>query len=131
MGEGAGHREQREQDGVRQHVAAEGEDAAEIVGQRDHHDLADEIGGRDPGAVVDAGADAALDVEQRGVGDLDVEDRHEGADHAGEDGDPGGGARLVGGLRGCAARRAEQIWSASMVDMARLLPVCGASAAVS
>jgi hypothetical protein len=48
-------------------VAAEGEDLAKIVGQRDHHDLADQIGGRDLGAVVEAGADAALDVEDRGT----------------------------------------------------------------
>ena len=95
--EGAGDREQREQHRVRQHVAAEREDPAQIVGQRDDHDLADQIGGRDPGAVVDAGADAALDVEQRGIGDLDVQDRHEGADHAGEHGDPGRQARLLRG----------------------------------
>ena len=69
---------------LRDHVAAEREHPAQIGGERDHHDLADQVGGRDPGAVVDAGADAALDVEQRGIGDLDVEDRHEGADHAGE-----------------------------------------------
>ena len=87
-----------------EHEAAEREHAAEIVGERDHDDLADQIGGRDPGAVVDAGADAALDVEQRGVGDLDVEDRHEGADHGGEHGDPHGGAGAVGIERRLAAR---------------------------
>ena len=109
VGEGAGDGEQREQDRVAEDVAAEREHLAEVVGQRDHDDLADEVGGRDPGAVVDAGADAALDVEQRGVGDLDVEDRHEGADHAGEHGDPRGEARLVrlpaGTPRGGARRR--------------------------
>ena len=98
-GEGTGDREGGEQARERQHDLAEGKDAAEVIGQRDHDDLADQIGGRDPGAVVDAGADAAFDVEQRGVGDLDVEDRHERADHGGEDGDPdgGAGARGLGG----------------------------------
>ena len=78
-------------------IAAEREHPAQIIRQRNDDDLADQIGGRDPGAVVDAGADAAFDVEQRGVGDLDVEDRHEGADHAGHDRDPGRQAGLVGG----------------------------------
>ena len=79
-----------------QHDVAEREHPAQIVGQRDHDDLADQIGGRDPGAVVDAGADAALDVEQRGVGDLDVQDRHERADHGGEDRNPHDGAGAIG-----------------------------------
>ena len=100
MGEGAGDREQREQNRVDEHVAPEREHPAQIVGERNDDDLADQIGGRNPGAIVDAGADAALDVEQRSVGDLDVEDRHEGADHAGKHGDPGGQARLVGWKRG-------------------------------
>ena len=106
VGEGAGDREHREQRGARDHVAAEREHAAEIVGQRDHHDLADQIRGRDPGAVVDAGADAALDVEQRGVGDLDVQDRHERADHGGENGNPGrdAGAVRIGSPARCCAR---------------------------
>ena len=65
MSEGAGDGEERKQDPVRQHVTAEREHPAQIVGQRNDHDLADQIGGRDPGAVVDAGADAALDVQKR------------------------------------------------------------------
>ena len=88
MGEGAGDGEDREQDRVRYHVASEREHLAQIVGQRNHDDLADQIGGRDPSAVVDAGADAALDIEERSVGDLNVQDRHERADHAGEHRDP-------------------------------------------
>ena len=58
-------------------------------GQRDDDDLGHQVGGRDPAAVVDAGADRALDVGQRGVDDLDVEDRHERAERRGDDGDPG------------------------------------------
>jgi hypothetical protein len=54
--------------------------AAEVISQRNDDDFADEIGGRDPGTVVHAGANAALDVEQRSVGDLDIEHGHEGAE---------------------------------------------------
>ncbi|MCY1289946.1 hypothetical protein D9M70_390620 [compost metagenome] len=88
MGEGASRGKDREQDRICQDIAPEREDAAEVVGKGDHHDLADQVGGRYPGAIVDAGADPALDVEQRGVGDLDVQDRHEGTDQAGEHRDP-------------------------------------------
>ena len=67
-----------------------------------HHDLGDQIGGRDPAAVVDAGADRALDVGKRGVDDLDVEHRHEGAERRADHREPG----LYGdatGLAGAAA----------------------------
>src|SRR5581483_11590396 len=40
-------------------------------------------------AVVDAGADCALDVGERGVDDLDVEHRHERAERGANHGDPG------------------------------------------
>src|SRR5206468_10776894 len=104
--EGGGDGEYRGQRGARDHVAAEREHTAEIVGQGDHHDLADQKGRRDRGAIVDAGTDAALDVEQRGIRDLDVQDRHERADHGGEDGNPGGdaGAVLRGGRIRCGGR---------------------------
>ena len=93
VSERAADREQRKQHRVDEQVTSEREHSAQVVGQRDDDDLADQIGGRDPGAVVDARSDAALDIEQRGVGDLDVENRHEGADHAGENGDPVSRAR--------------------------------------
>jgi hypothetical protein len=57
-------------------VATAQHKAIEAIGAAVHR------GSRDPGAVVDAGADPALGVEQRDVGD-----RHERADHAGDDGD--------------------------------------------
>ncbi len=99
VGEGAGHRKDGEQDGVRQNVAAEGKDLAKVIGERDDDDFADQVGRRYPGPIVNAGPDAPFDVEQGGVSDLDVQDRHEGADHHGADGDPGGKARLSrGGL---------------------------------
>lgn len=44
-GEGAADGEDEEQHRVGEQEAAEGEDAAEIGGQRDHDDLADQIGG--------------------------------------------------------------------------------------
>ena len=93
---GAGHGEGQEQNGVDEEIAPEREDAAEIVAQRNDNDLADEIGGRDPGAVVDPGPDAALDIEQRCIGDLDVQHRHEGAKQRAEHHRPGREARPIG-----------------------------------
>ncbi len=95
MGEGARDRENRKQRRAREHIAAERKHPAQIIGERDHHDLADQIRGRDPRSVVDPSTDAAFDVEQRGIGDLDVEDRHEGTDHGREHGDPYRGAGAV------------------------------------
>ena len=54
MGEGAGDGEDRKQGRAGQHVAAAREHPAEVIGQRDDHDLANQIRGRDPRAVVDA-----------------------------------------------------------------------------
>src|SRR5581483_4241482 len=64
-------------------------------------------GGRDPAAIVDAGADRALNVGQRRVDDLDVEHRKERTQRRTDDGEPGlegdvVGSVLVGGrLGGC------------------------------
>ena len=87
-GEGAGDRHHQEQHGVHQQIAAQREHRREEAGERDHHDLGHQIGGRDPAAIVDAGADRALDVGQRGVGDLDVQHRDEGADDGADDREP-------------------------------------------
>jgi hypothetical protein len=96
----AGHREQREKERASDDVIPEGEHAAQIGCERDHHDFADQIGGRNPGSIIDAGANASLDVKQRGIGDLDVQNRHEGADHPGDNRDPCRQARLIGSLSG-------------------------------
>ena len=80
--------------------------------ERDHHDLGDQIGGRDPAAVIDAGADRALDVGQRGVDDLDVEHRHEGAERGADHRDPG--LRGDGGIVG--PRRAAVIAGGNGID---------------
>src|SRR5262249_4748077 len=95
MRERASDREQLKQHLIGQHIASEREHAAHEVGQWDDDNLANQIGGRDPGTVVDARADAAFDIKQRGIGDLDIEDCHEGANHAGEHGDPRREAGLV------------------------------------
>ena len=98
--EGAGDREQQEQDGVGQQIVADREHLGEPAAQRDHHDLGDQIGGRDPAAIIDAGADRALDIGERGVDDLDVEHRHEGAERRADHRDPGLGRDSRGlGLR--------------------------------
>ena len=92
-------RKERKEEGIDEDIAAERENVAEISRQRDDDDLADQVGGGDPGAVIDTCADAALDIEKRGIGDLDIEDRHEGADHTGENGDPFPGTGLAAGAR--------------------------------
>ena len=65
---------------------------AEEARQRDHHHLGDQIGGLHPRDLVGAGAQAGLDLGQRGRDDLDVEDRHEHAEHHRQEGD--GAAQL-------------------------------------
>ena len=70
-------------------ILAHREDARQPAGQRDDDDLGDQVGGGDPAAVVDAGADRALDVGQGGVDDLDVEDGHERAEGRADHGEPG------------------------------------------
>src|SRR5690606_37194303 len=47
-----------------------------------------QIGGGDPGAFAQGGRQGPLNILQGGVGDLDVEDGHEGANEAPHDGDP-------------------------------------------
>ena len=91
-GEGAGDREDQEQHRVGQQVAAQREHLREPAGERDDDDLGDQVGGGDPAAVIDAGADRALDVGERGVDDLDVQHRHEGAEGRADHGDPASGA---------------------------------------
>ena len=86
--ERAGDRHHQEQHGVHQQIAAQREHRRQEAGERDHHDLRHQIGGRDPAAIVDAGADRALDVGQRRVGDLDVQHRDEGADDGADDREP-------------------------------------------
>ena len=87
-GECTGDRHHQEQHRVRQQIAAQREHRREEAGQRDDHDLRHQVGGRDPAAVIDAGADRALDVRQRRVGDLDVQHRDEGADDGADDREP-------------------------------------------
>ena len=89
LGVGTGDREHQEQHGVYDQIAAQREHLREPAGQRDHDDLGDQVGGRDPAAVIDPGADRALDIGQRGVDDLDVEHRHERAKRGADDGHPG------------------------------------------
>ena len=64
--------------------------ASEHVGKpaahRQYDGIGDKIGGDDPRALVDAGAEAAGDISQRHVGDRGVEYDHEGGD-GDDDGD--------------------------------------------
>jgi hypothetical protein len=94
----------QEQCGGDHQVAALAEGAHEQRGHRDHHDLGAQVGGRDPRALFLGRRQRAEDVAQRGVGDLDVEHRHEGAEHAGGHRDPG--ARIDVRTVGRGARRA-------------------------
>ncbi len=87
-GEGTGDREDQEQHRVDQQIVADREDPGQPAAERNDDDLGDQIGGRDPAAIVGAGADRALDVGERCIDDLDVEDRHEGAERGADDGCP-------------------------------------------
>src|SRR6202021_1480546 len=85
----AQRRKQQKQRRVDDQIASQGKHPAEEVGHRNHDDLADQIGGRYPGAIDAAGADAAFDIGQRGMGDLDVEHGEKRAEQPTADGDPG------------------------------------------
>ena len=87
-GKRTGDRHRQEQHRVRQQIAAQREHRRKEAGQRDDHDLRHQVGRRDPAAVIDAGADGALDIGQRRVGDLDVQHRNERADDGADDGEP-------------------------------------------
>src|SRR5262249_19368430 len=95
VGKGTGDGKDRKQDRIGDDETTKREHLAQVIGQWDYDDLTDKIGGRYPAAVVDTRSDASLDVQQRSIGDLDVEDRHEGADHARQYGDPGRRTCLV------------------------------------
>src|SRR3954452_9735314 len=98
----AQHREGDEQDRVDDEVAPHPEDAAEVAGERAGDDLGHQVGGRDPGPLVEGRREPALDVLERGVGDLDVEHRHEGAQDGAVDRHPvaeGDGLRRLPGGR--------------------------------
>ncbi len=60
----ADHRKQHEQQGAAEQHVAQAEQPGQPGGQRDHHDLGDQIAGADPGALGAGGADLALDLRQ-------------------------------------------------------------------
>ncbi len=57
-------------------------------GQRNHDDFRHQVGGGNPRAFLQRGRERALDVLERRVGDLDIQHRHEGAEHGAHHGDP-------------------------------------------
>ena len=75
--DGRGHKQYAGRQQTRQHA-----------GQRNHHDIGDQIRGLNPGDFVGAGRQPSLDLGQRAGDDLDIHDRHEQADDHGEDADP-------------------------------------------
>ena len=81
--------EQQKQRRVDDQVASQGKYPAEEIGHRNNDDLADQIGGRNPGTIDAAGADATFDIGQRGIGDLDVEHGEERPEQPAADGNPG------------------------------------------
>src|SRR6185312_6599043 len=95
----AQHREGQEADAIRDQVAAGRKHIGEPRGQRDRDDLGGEIGGRNPAPLVERRGEPTLNLLERGIGDLDVQHRHEGAEDGAEHGDPvpGGGLALARG----------------------------------
>jgi hypothetical protein len=81
--------ENEEKNDINQEIPADAENTREPSGQRYRYNLSDEIAGWDPGAFVFCRRDATRDIPERGVGDLDVKDRHEGAQHRSPDSNPG------------------------------------------
>ena len=97
--------------------------------QRDHDDFGDQIGGLHPGDLVGAGAQAGLDLGQRGRDDLDVEDRHEHAEHHRQEGDDAAQFHAVGsaGRRGrCADRVAVAVAMTALPKRASVRCATGA-----
>jgi hypothetical protein len=87
--------ENEEQRGGAHHVGAHAEHAHEQAGHRDHDDLGHQVGGGDPRALFLRGRQRAEDILQRRVGDLDIQHRHEGAQHAGGHRHPGATGDLL------------------------------------
>jgi hypothetical protein len=79
MGRPAETGENEEENDINQEIPADAENAREPSGQRYRYNLSDEIAGWDPGAFVFRRRDATSDIPERSVGDLDIEDCHEGA----------------------------------------------------
>src|SRR5690606_25101053 len=87
-GHGAEQRGQHEENRDGDCEAARRHDHGEPGRQRDDNDLGNQVGGRDPGAFLDGCRERALDILERGVDDLDIKDRHEGAEDGAENGNP-------------------------------------------
>ena len=104
--------------------------------QRDHDDFGDQIGRLHPGDFVGAGAQARLDFGQRGRDDLDVEDRHEHAEHHRQEGDDAARAGIVSrAAAGARPLRAVAVAMVSASGRARSVRAgrrgrCGSGAAV-
>ncbi len=59
-----GRREDQEQNGIGQEIDANRERLGKPAAKRNHDDFCDQIGRRDPAAVINAGADRALNIRQ-------------------------------------------------------------------
>ena len=84
--EPAQQRRDREQRDAEHVEALAADHVGEPAAHRQHHRIGDQIGGDDPGALVDADRETAGDVAQRDIGDRSVEHDHEGGD-GDDDGD--------------------------------------------
>ena len=82
---GAGH---REGDAGGEEQIAGGHHPRQPTRQRNHHHLGDQIGGLDPADFIGRGRDAGLNLGDGTGDDLDVQNRHEHAQHHGQESDP-------------------------------------------
>ena len=112
--EGTSRRKDEEQDCVDQQISPDRERLGKPARQRDDDDLGNKIGGRNPTAVIDTGTDRALDVGQRGVDNLNVQDRHEGPNRGADNGHPGSNGR--GWLRHNREPRVDLSWHKAWHD---------------
>ena len=87
-----GHRTQQrgdnEGDGYAYRKASWRHDHRQPRRQRNDDDLGHQIGGRYPRAFFNGGRQCALDVLERRVDDLDIQNGHEGAENGAENGNP-------------------------------------------
>ena len=72
------------------------ERARQEAGERDHDHLGDQIGGLHPGDLVGARREPGLNLGQRGRHDLDVQDRHEHAEHHRQEGEQAARLDMIG-----------------------------------
>ncbi len=99
-----------------QQVAPHAQPPAQPAAQGNGDHLRHQVGGGDPGTLAQGGRQGPLNVFQRGIGDLDVEDGHEGTDKAPHDREP---VAAWNGFHQLAATRGSGVRVSTMTSVER------------